>query len=312
MDSDFSIEADSKAQLPNTSALKYTLSKNGLKPKIMSPQAKRPIIDSDCDFSDSDQESRKKVKPNLNGILNGNTPSRQLNSYLKIPKIAFDSFKGDVKKIKQSFLNPDYGAKVNFLNLSFDERLDYFSQKRRDKSSEMEVELFAERHAECNFTPKVNNSSIRRSFNNFLEEQKEFLEAKKENTVAKNKKKLEDEIASLQQSPTISKKSILLSSKKKRSKSKIYYDLSSPQEKTKNQRKNLNKSFDIKRFQLAIGHLKNYNCNSFIQTEEKSTEKKKDSDRFVFNKISRDLDEAIKLSYGKTKEKCSLSTFCKI
>jgi hypothetical protein len=177
----------------------------------------------------------------------------------------------------------------------------------------MELELFAERHAECIFTPKLNQNS-RRSFNDFLEEQKEFLEIKKEKTATKHQKKLADEIASLQKSPTISKKSLLLSSKKHRSKSKDknYYVLSSPQEKTVNHRKNLNKTFDLKRFQLAIGHVKNYNCNynSFITNEEKSSEKKKCADRFVFNKISRDLDEAIRLSYGKTNEKCTLSTFC--
>ena len=79
------------------------------------------------------------------------------------------------KEMTTSIERPKRGT---LSKMSFEDRLKYFANKKREKSINIAMEMLADEQNNCTFTPRV-NSCTRRNLKQFLKDQEQFLENKK-------------------------------------------------------------------------------------------------------------------------------------
>jgi hypothetical protein len=105
--------------------------------------------------------------------------------------------------------------------MSFEDRLKYFANRKKEKSINIAMEMLADEQNNCTFTPRV-NSCTRRNLKQFLKDQEQFIENRKVKLKQSQLSILEKEMMHMQSSPRINRESTLSTSTRQavRSKSK--------------------------------------------------------------------------------------------
>jgi len=103
-------------------------------------------------------------------------------------------------------------------SMNFHQRMEHCVNRKKKEITTLTMKVLAEEKMLCTFTPRINSKS-RRTLNEFLSKQKEFLENKAEKI--KNEKifLMEKEEQSLRSLPKINSRSLLICSTKSRTKS---------------------------------------------------------------------------------------------
>eukprot|EP00826_Nyctotherus_ovalis_P029579 TRINITY_DN2340_c0_g2_i2.p1 TRINITY_DN2340_c0_g2~~TRINITY_DN2340_c0_g2_i2.p1 ORF type:complete len:409 (+),score=106.40 TRINITY_DN2340_c0_g2_i2:230-1456(+) len=102
--------------------------------------------------------------------------------------------------------------------MNFQQRMEHCLNKRKKELASLAMKVMTEEKMQCTFTPRI-NSHTRRSLNEFLTKQKEFLESKAAKIKNEKISLMEKEEQSLRGLPKINSRSLLICSAKSRTKS---------------------------------------------------------------------------------------------
>jgi hypothetical protein len=185
---------------------------------------------------------------------------------------------------------------VSMPNMNFQQRMEYCLNKRKKEKATLTMKVLTEEKMQCTFTPRINSTS-RRTLNEFLSKQKEFLENKAEKIKNGKISLIEKEEQSLRNLPKINSRSLLICSTKSRTKSVHKSHVKVEEEKTTpikpKKRIKLVRSTTAK----SIKQLKE-ESQALQQQKEQSiskAKKKAKEHEFLKSKIGRELDNLLDL-----------------
>lgn len=95
--------------------------------------------------------------------------------------------------------------------MSFEERLRYFANRKKERSINVAMEMLADEQTNCTFTPRV-NSCTRRNLKQFLKDQERFLEKRTSKQKQLSMQLLEKEMMTMRSSPRINPESAVMGS----------------------------------------------------------------------------------------------------
>eukprot|EP00826_Nyctotherus_ovalis_P063887 TRINITY_DN9367_c0_g2_i6.p2 TRINITY_DN9367_c0_g2~~TRINITY_DN9367_c0_g2_i6.p2 ORF type:complete len:295 (+),score=38.14 TRINITY_DN9367_c0_g2_i6:50-934(+) len=162
-------------------------------------------------------------------------------------------------------MNEEMDGVEDLRRMSFEERLRYFANRKKERSINVAMEMLADEQTNCTFTPRV-NSCTRRNLKQFLKDQERFLDNRTSKQKQLSMQLLEKEMMTVRSSPRINPESAFMGSVGSAKRSQSKGNLSASQNVFKRSRtadKNRNKSQKISldkddiRLQRELGNVLN-------------------------------------------------------